>query len=84
MSGRRGRIVLPFFGRRIEQQKNNKNEIYHGLRRLLTDEFSHNNQLKIGVRNGVEYGGEVQQEEVRGKHDNVQTVEPINSRGYPL
>jgi len=31
-----------------------------GLRRLLIDNFLHNNQPKIGIRDGGEYEGEVQ------------------------
>ena len=54
-----GRVgnVIPLFGQKIEQQR--KKEIHHGLKRPQANQFPHNNQPKIGVRNGGEYGGEV-------------------------
>ena len=39
----------------------NEHEIHCGLRQPPHDEFPHNNQPKVGGRNGGEYGGEVQQ-----------------------
>ena len=54
MSGRRVGNVIPLFGRKNEQKK-----IHHGLKRPKTNQFPHNNQPKIGVRNRGEYVGEV-------------------------
>ena len=39
----------------------NEHGIHCGLRQPPHDEFTHNNQPKIGVSNSVEYGGEVRQ-----------------------
>ena len=39
----------------------NGHEIHCGLRQPPNDEFPHEKQPKIGLYNGGEYGGEVQQ-----------------------
>ena len=41
--------------------KNNIYKIHRGLRQMPIDDLKHNNQPKIGVRDGGEYGGEVHQ-----------------------
>ena len=46
---------------KIEQQRKKKKEIHHGLKGSETNQFPHNNQPKICVCNGGEYGGEVRQ-----------------------
>ena len=46
----------------------NEHEIHCGLRQPPHDEFPHNNKPKIGVHNGGEYGGEVQQVVGVGEH----------------
>jgi hypothetical protein len=51
--------VIPLIGQKNEQQR--KKEMHQGLERPQTKQFPHNNQPKIGVRNSVEYGGEVWQ-----------------------
>ncbi len=56
-SGRRVGNVIPLIGQKNEQQR--KKEMHQGLERPQTKQFPHNNQPKIGVRNSVEYGGEV-------------------------
>ena len=45
----------------IEQQRKKEKEIHHGLKQAHTNEFSQDNQPKIGVRNSGEYGGEMRQ-----------------------
>jgi len=60
-SGRRVGNVIPLFGQKIEQQRKKEKETHHGLKRPHTNQFSHNNQPKIGVHNRGKYGGEVRQ-----------------------
>ncbi len=55
----------------IEQQRKNEKEIHHGLKQAHTNEFPHNNQPKIGFRNGGEYGREVQQLGGVGERDTI-------------
>ena len=45
----------------MERQKKQRFGWGLGLRRLPIDNFPHNNQPKIGVRDGGEYEGEVRQ-----------------------
>ena len=63
--------VIPLFGQKNEQQRK-KEKIHHGLKQPKTNQFPHNNQPKIGVRNVGEYGREVRQiGGVRGKCDTI-------------
>ena len=59
--------LIPSFG--VTKWNNNKNRDKRGLglRRLPIDNFPHNNQPKIGVRDAGEYEGEERQAEGVGE-----------------
>ena len=52
--------MIPLFGWKFEEQKMNKHEIHCQVKWPPFDEFTHNNQPKIGACKGGENGGEAQ------------------------
>jgi len=58
----------------------NEHERHCGLIQPPHDEFPHNNQPKIGVRNRGEYGGEVRQVGGVEESDTI-VLEWVNSKG---
>jgi hypothetical protein len=45
----------------VEQRKNNENKIHDGINQPTIGGPKHNNQPKIGSRNGGEHGGDMRQ-----------------------